>query len=72
MKINIDKNVPIPEKVGRECKYPWRQMEIGDSFFIEGKRTNNMCSLIAAAGKRIGRKFISRTIGNGVRIWRIE
>lgn len=30
----IEKGVPAPE--GKESKYPFRAMEVGDSFFVPG------------------------------------
>lgn len=36
--MKIDKGVPIPERGDR--KYPWKKMEVGDSFFVPGARVN--------------------------------
>ena len=36
-KITVDKDFPIPENAGnkgRPLLYPWKEMEIGDSFFV--------------------------------------
>ena len=30
----IESGVPMPKEKGRYCKYPWRVMEVGDSFFV--------------------------------------
>ena len=38
MSFNIEKNVPLPEKNVR-WKYPFDQMEVGDSFFVVNKDT---------------------------------
>lgn len=35
--ITVDKNVPMPRARRRASKYPWREMDIGDSFFIAGE-----------------------------------
>ena len=32
--IKIDKNVKMPESFDKRCKYPWRLMEVGDSFYV--------------------------------------
>ena len=32
--IKIQTNVPIPTQYNRICKYPWREMAVGDSFFV--------------------------------------
>lgn len=73
--IKIDKDFPTPaEDITNPSKYPWRAMEIGDSFFAPGRRPGTISApprLIAA-----GHKFVKRTETNGdttgVRIWRIK
>ncbi len=68
--IGIDKNVPIPTG---KIKYPFRQMEIGDSFFVAGATTTKLSSQMNITAKSIGNgcKFRSKTVDGGVRIWRI-
>lgn len=78
MSITVDKNVPIPPVqrpgVGRPAKYPFRQMEIGDSFFVE-RSTRFMARAVFYWEKKCGGKFSARTvIENGVkgcRVWRV-
>jgi hypothetical protein len=79
--ITIDKNVPIPERVwgknGRVSKYPFRDMKLGDSFFIprttSARFTPNICQF-----KKLNPKFnfTVRTVVEkkvpGVRVWRIK
>lgn len=74
--ISIDKNIPIP-KVNRgghlkprEAKYPWAQMEVGNSFFVPEVTVKQFGSTVYAASKRSGRKFTIRAVDGGVRIWR--
>lgn len=72
--IKIEKGIPIPEgdgRRGRAPKYPWRNMEVGDSFFVREK-PSAVARGACEAGKRCGRKFISRRIDDGVRIWRVS
>jgi hypothetical protein len=33
----IEKNIPIPSRSGRKCKYPWKEMEVGDSLLVLGE-----------------------------------
>lgn len=72
----IDKGIPLPPpaKGGRNGKYPWREMEVGDSFFMPGAARSGAPQYLA--GQRTGFRFSSRgVIENGVkgrRIWRIE
>jgi len=73
--IKIEKDVPIhgggnagnrnPEK------YPFREMEVGDSFFI-AENPKAVQSSAYVAGKRLGRRFITRREGDGVRVWRVS
>jgi len=68
--IEIEKGIAIPERnlsSGRACKYPWKTMEIGDSFFVSDTKPNS-----GMASKIYGRKFVSRTVDGGIRVWRTE
>ena len=65
----IEKDVPMYR--AKSEKYPWRSMELGDSFFIPDKTSKHLGSAALAAGKRHGRKFSVRTVDGGVRIWRV-
>jgi len=64
----IDKNIPIPEienkiKGFRKRIYPFKEMEIGDSFFVPGK--TNLSSVGSSFYKYIqktGRKYITRRL----------
>jgi hypothetical protein len=70
--MKIEKGIPMPNAEG---KYPFKQMDVGDSFAVkvEDKRTSSRVSTYAHyAGKRLGMKFTVRTIDKKiVRVWRI-
>ena len=66
MTIPIDKNVELPPT----CKYPWKQMEVGDSIFIRGVVSSRFASRFPKWGKWTCRKVREGNIG-GVRVWRI-
>lgn len=68
--IPIDKNMPIPPRAQR--KYPWGEMEIGDSFFVKGRNVKDFHAQIYMAGRRFKRKFALRKTDEGIRVWRIE
>lgn len=70
MTVKIEKGVPMPHgRAGRATKYPWQEMNIGDSF-VGGVTAR---SLITRMGKSTGQKFTSRKIGeNEFRIWRVK
>jgi hypothetical protein len=72
--MNIDKNVPLPERAmqARDRKYRWRSMEIGDSFlFPKGFAYKSGRAAAAKAGKRTGQQFITRVINCRLRVWRV-
>lgn len=75
MSFEIEKNVPMPEKHVR-WKYPFDQMEVGDSFFVVNKDTTQMSALCKRAGKRLTARFTTakaeRGAEVGVRVWRME
>jgi hypothetical protein len=74
--ITIDRDIPIPSnyQVGQPAKYPFRAMEIGDSFFVAGKKTGMISGSIQGHRKRYGGRFVTRTVVEdgvmGVRVWR--
>lgn len=76
--IQIEKNIPIPNqgKRKRAVKYPYMQMGVGDSFFIEcehGKKNDNKISASAyIAAKKLGVKFTKQKVEGGYRVWRIS
>lgn len=71
----IDKGIPLPEKHVR-WKYPFDQMEVGDSFFVVNKDTTQMSALCKRAGKRLERRFVTAKVEqngeSGCRVWRME
>lgn len=74
--VKIEKGVPIcspafkPRKP-HKSKYPWRGMEIGDSFLVIdppknfGQQVHNQKMIH-------GKKFIYRSTPEGIRVWRTE
>lgn len=62
----IQKNVPIPS-ITRDPttvprKYDYAAMAISDFFFVPNKDKNTLSSHASAAGKKLGRKFLTRLI----------
>lgn len=70
--IDIDKDIPIPQRKTRKSKYPFPYLEIGESFLMEGSSNGFAQSRIAYI-KKTGcpYKFTTRTVEGGVRVWRI-
>ena len=72
--ITIDSNIPIPARTGRGRNplYPFREMEVGESFFAAGKRTQ---IVLKCAHRHRPKLFSCRTVVEngvkGVRAWRV-
>ncbi len=78
---NIEKNVPVPFKNTPTALYPFRQMEIGDSFFIplkEGDVMQMLQSRVAATArtvlgpKKISTRCVTENGVKGLRVWRVD
>jgi hypothetical protein len=68
----IERGIPITPQPRATVKYPWHEMEIGDSFLMEGKDTKTASANASATGSRIGKKFSCRKVDGGVRVWRLS
>ena len=67
MAFKIDKGIPFP------VNYPFAEMEPGDSFFVSldvAKRARSALTSYKAGHK--DQKFKTKTLEDGVRIWRTE
>ena len=70
--LKIDKNVPMPRPdASPVAKYPWRDMEVGDSFFVAGKTMKQFAGIPGSASRKYGKKFSARSVEGGVRVWRV-
>lgn len=71
----IESGVPLAAKSERKTKYPWRGMEVGDSFFIPEAKQTSVSSCAASATRSLGIKLATRSVTEngvaGVRVWRI-
>ena len=69
IKIEIEKNIPIPPKGLKQAKYPFREMGIGDSFVA--KKGGPAPSAATRWGWRNNAVFLVRTLDETtIRIWR--
>ena len=68
--MEIEKGVPIPENSGNK-KYPWKELEVGDSFFTS-ESAQTVAGSASHASKRTNRKFICRSVDGGTRVWRVK
>jgi hypothetical protein len=71
--LKIDKNFPAPTEYGMAAvtKYPWKTMEIGDSFFVKTS-SQYFPTQTRNAGRRYGRYFAVKKVSGGYRVWRVE
>ncbi len=74
--MKIEKGVPIPEKGNKESKYPFNEMEVGDSAVIIEYTPENMRKINSIlyyyTQKNKGKKFTQRQEGDKIRVWRIK
>ena len=70
--MKVDKNIPLPPVRNRKYLF-LDKMEVGDSFFLDGGREDNIPILSTVFGRsRAGAwKFATRKLGSGIRVWRI-
>ena len=69
--MEIEKDVPLPASVEKNS-YPYRNMEIGDSFYVEGIKLNTMLNTNWRWSRKLDRNFIARKEGDGIRVWRVD
>lgn len=84
MTMNIDKDIPVPDKVrGRKAKYKFADMEIGDSFFAKGEASVQV-SILTCAKRHLPKRFVTQkatktevegrlnVVKQGFRCWRVK
>lgn len=77
---SIEKNVPMPASNNSRRIYPFASMSVGDSFLVPtsddkdaaAKKRTKVAAAITADAKRFGRKFATRQVEGGVRVWRVR
>jgi hypothetical protein len=61
-----------PPLWGIRNKYPWRELAVGDSFFVPCVSTQTLSNAAHQISRRHHElKFICRTEAGGVRVWRV-
>jgi hypothetical protein len=68
----FDKNVPLPKRVGQQRKYPFDEMQVGDSFLMTGPDAWKIGTAARAYAHIHGWKVTIRKTPEGLRCWRIE
>ena len=73
--VTVEKNIDMPVMRVTASKYPYDEMEVGDSFMVTSERVsmiNTMCGVNKKKGVELGMKFIAKRVEGGVRVWRIS
>lgn len=68
--IELSKGVDLP-KPRVVFAYPYGEMEVGDSFVVPAEYRAKVLNANYRAGKRLGRKFVARSEGHSLRVWRV-
>jgi hypothetical protein len=70
--ILIEKGIPVPPETRgiKPTMYPWAQMEVGDSFFLPGRKAHP--GFTSKPCKATRHKFTSRKVNGGFRTWRVK
>ncbi len=76
--MKIERNIPIT-KAKRASKYPFEDMEKGDSFFVRcgkkqigSKRSNIYARMLAFWQDHQKTEFTIRSVDGGLRCWRLK
>jgi hypothetical protein len=72
--VAIEKGIPIPPRTrkSRVTKWPFAELEVGDSFLMTGVCRGTAYSTVQSKSKRFGREFCHRAVEGGFRIWRVS
>lgn len=72
--VTIEKGIPIPTIKYNKSGYPFQEMEVGDSFFIQnrGAKSLYMASYFWRKGNGLNWRFKAVKEKDGSRIWRIK
>jgi hypothetical protein len=74
--IKIESSIPIPKisKKGRQKLYPFEEMNVGDSFYMENRTASQLSSGANNWAKAYNpsAKFVAKNEKKGARIWRYQ
>jgi hypothetical protein len=71
MTIKVEKGIPIPARgSNRGSTYPYKQLEVGDSFYVKGKTAAKFSASAYNQARKAGIKVTVRNEKDGVRVWR--
>jgi len=75
--LQINKSLPMPAKkvITRnfQSKYPFKDMEVTNSFFVQGKNEGKVArylsTIMSKAGKKLGKKFMIDEVPTGYNVF---
>jgi len=68
----VEKGIPFPDdRKTRNRRFPWKQLDVGDSFFVPEVTVKSICGSLAYARKSTQYAFSCRAVEGGIRVWRI-
>ena len=73
--MKIEQGIPVPAPKrgrGREPRYPFADMQPGDSFFAADIKAGSLQHAASRATKAMGWRFTTRQLDGGARCWRVE
>ena len=73
--MKLETGIEIPEILDARRKYPFHEMEIGASFYVEGGTSakNSVYNCVTRYNKRHPEKlFVRKNYPDGVRVWRVD
>jgi hypothetical protein len=69
--IPLETQVPMPAQRSF-VRYPWRVMQVGESFLFPPDVTNPSMRTAIANRRHPDKKFVTRKTPSGVRCWRVK
>jgi hypothetical protein len=66
----VEKGIPVPPQKWERPKYPWKELDIGDSFLVPLSE-HSFYKGAHTGAKHAGIKITVRTTPNGWRVWRV-
>lgn len=70
--VKIDRGIPAPRRRGGVRKYPWLEMEVGDSFLFSATGSYPYEAARTASKRYAPKRFRAGKSADGMRVWRTE
>lgn len=71
--IKIEKDIPLPHARYEREIFPFKELQVGDSFFVPQDHLSfYSVRSLATINKTIEKKFTCRRCEGGVRVWRVR